>query len=196
MLESLAMKFRNLTGQRFGYLTVLSKSSSKIVKRHTITLWLCLCDCGSKKEVRATNLVHGRTRTCFGATCPFAHAIRAKGVPMGESAKVQVLRMYTLRAKRKCQTFSLSKQRFYELISADCFYCGAKPSNVSKREVRSGTFVYNGIDRIKSGEGYVEGNVRSCCWICNRMKSNLSESEFLERIARIANRLENAIERD
>jgi hypothetical protein len=36
----------------------------------------------------------------------------------------------------------------------------------------------NGIDRIDSKLGYVEGNVVSCCKICNSAKGDLTLAEF------------------
>lgn len=43
----------------------------------------------------------------------------------------------------------------------------------------------NGIDRIDSDLGYVDGNVKSCCFICNRAKGNLSIIDFRKWIDNI-----------
>ena len=53
------MKPRDLTGQRFGRLTALSRLEGNGMSR-----WLCSCDCGRMREVFTTNLVNGRTRAC------------------------------------------------------------------------------------------------------------------------------------
>lgn len=53
-------KLIDLTGQRFGKLTVISPAPSK-KKR---TMWLCLCDCGTKKIIGADKLVRGMTLSC------------------------------------------------------------------------------------------------------------------------------------
>ncbi len=45
--------------------------------------------------------------------------------------------------------------------------------------------MYNGVDRVDSLKGYVEGNVRSCCKECNVFKFALSEKDFLDGVARI-----------
>lgn len=47
------------------------------------------------------------------------------------------------------------------------------------------SFRWNGIDRIDSAKGYVEGNVVPCCKFCNEMKSDKSRDEFLQLIAAI-----------
>lgn len=49
----------DLTGQRFGSLTVLERDFS--VKD---TQWWCRCDCGVIKSVRASNLRSGHTKSC------------------------------------------------------------------------------------------------------------------------------------
>lgn len=55
----------NLTGQKFGHLTVI-KDSGKRYKTYSGTrvVWLCLCDCGKYTEVNADNLKSGNTQSC------------------------------------------------------------------------------------------------------------------------------------
>lgn len=50
----------DLTGQRFGKLTVL-RPAENIGSR---TAWLCRCDCGQETVVRTFHLRCGHTRTC------------------------------------------------------------------------------------------------------------------------------------
>jgi len=54
-------KFIDLTGQRFGQLTVLSLAGKNNNKK---TLWNCVCDCGKKIVVRGNNLKSGNTQSC------------------------------------------------------------------------------------------------------------------------------------
>lgn len=44
---------------------------------------------------------------------------------------------------------------------------------------------YNGIDRIDSALGYIEGNVQPCCKEANLAKLNMSEEDFLQLIREI-----------
>lgn len=53
--------FRDLTGMRFGRLLVLG--NTKLVRHHQ-RMWLCICDCGNKKEITASNLLAGITKSC------------------------------------------------------------------------------------------------------------------------------------
>lgn len=58
-------RLEDLTGQRFGILTVLHQAPD-----HTLpsgqkqTRWECKCDCGSVVTVRAATLKNGDTRSC------------------------------------------------------------------------------------------------------------------------------------
>lgn len=50
----------DLTGQRFGMLTVLCRSE----KEYTHVHWTCRCDCGNMIDVAANNLKSGHTVSC------------------------------------------------------------------------------------------------------------------------------------
>ena len=54
------MRKLDLTGQRFGNLTVL-RPAENIGDR---TAWVCRCDCGEEIIARTTHLRAGRIRTC------------------------------------------------------------------------------------------------------------------------------------
>lgn len=53
-------KLNDLTGRKFGRLTVLSRAENK--KRRAT--WLCVCDCGKEKTVVGSNLIQGSTTSC------------------------------------------------------------------------------------------------------------------------------------
>ena len=50
----------DLTGQRFGRLTVVSRCES----RGNMSVWKCKCDCGNVTDVYANNLRRGKTQSC------------------------------------------------------------------------------------------------------------------------------------
>lgn len=58
-------KIIDLTGQRFGRLTVLSRAEDYVDPHgnHRIK-WLCRCDCGNKCEILSIMLRNGGTRSC------------------------------------------------------------------------------------------------------------------------------------
>jgi hypothetical protein len=51
----------DLTGQRFGRLTVLRFAG---IDKHRNALWLCRCDCGEERVVIGANLRSGHTTSC------------------------------------------------------------------------------------------------------------------------------------
>ena len=51
----------DLSGKRFGKLTVIERSGTDRNKR---PLWKCLCDCGIRVNVLATNLRTKNTTSC------------------------------------------------------------------------------------------------------------------------------------
>jgi hypothetical protein len=52
---------RDLSGQTFGKLSVVSRAESD---KHGNARWLCRCECGNEKAVAAPQLVKGKTKSC------------------------------------------------------------------------------------------------------------------------------------
>jgi hypothetical protein len=52
------MKFDDLTGRRFGRLTVIARLDGRPIP------WACKCDCGAETTVRADHLRSGAIRSC------------------------------------------------------------------------------------------------------------------------------------
>lgn len=55
--------FIDLTGQKFGRLTVIKCVGNNKDKGH-FYYWLCRCNCGNFKETRGTSLQNGATQSC------------------------------------------------------------------------------------------------------------------------------------
>lgn len=59
------MRLNDLTGQRFGRLTVVSRADDVVYdngKKYVV--WKCQCDCGNISHVWALNLANGHVRSC------------------------------------------------------------------------------------------------------------------------------------
>ena len=80
-------------------------------------------------------------------------------------------------AKRRNLLWELTREQFMSFWQKPCVYCGDAIPAI-------------GLDRIDSTKGYTMENLVPCCTTCNRMKSQLSLNEFLERCARIAQRMD------
>lgn len=56
------MNLSDLTGLRFGRLTVVSKAPDTLDSKYP--KWRCVCDCGSTKDVVKSSLMHNLTTSC------------------------------------------------------------------------------------------------------------------------------------
>lgn len=54
----------DLTGQRFGMLTVIGLAETPEWDTHNRVYWRCKCDCGATKTVLGSNLKYGSVRSC------------------------------------------------------------------------------------------------------------------------------------
>ena len=52
----------DLVGFRFGSLTVLQLGEKK--RQHNGAWWLCVCDCGTQKNISASDMVQGKVKSC------------------------------------------------------------------------------------------------------------------------------------
>lgn len=82
----------DLTGKRFGILTVVQQAPTKIIPsgQHQ-TMWECLCDCGSTVITRAATLKNGYTRSCG---CIKSHGERMVAEAL-QKAEAEYSREYT-----------------------------------------------------------------------------------------------------
>lgn len=55
------MKFNDLTGQKFGMLTVIKQMPNNANNK---VMWLCKCDCGNEAIVIGSRLYTGKTKSC------------------------------------------------------------------------------------------------------------------------------------
>ena len=56
--------FRDITGQKFGKLTVISFSRDVKSGNRYRKYWNCICECGNHKEVRLDSLTSGNVKSC------------------------------------------------------------------------------------------------------------------------------------
>ena len=166
----------NLAGQVFGLLTAISKDDDY----H----WLCRCRCGTEKVFGYTSLNTGKSRSCG---CVPDEKVRK--LKFGEASMNLLIKSYMKRAVKKGFECSLSKDNFYSLFTANCFYCNRKPFSVMRSSQHFGEFRYNGIDRVDSNMGYTIGNSRTCCKTCNFAKSSMGEKEFYNWIKTVHDNL-------
>jgi len=92
---------------------------------------------------------------------------------------------YRRNAKRRRIAFLLPESRALSLFRGQCYYCGGKPHE-NPQKLNPGAEPLNGIDRMDSKKGYLEGNCVSCCFVCNWMKGVIDLNLFVQQCRKIA----------
>lgn len=57
-------KLKDITGQKFGRLTVIKLDHIVIKKHGTVSYWLCKCDCGNEKIIRKDHITGNKILSC------------------------------------------------------------------------------------------------------------------------------------
>ncbi len=172
---------KDLKGQVFGKLEVLSITNKK--DRGNSAIWRCQCTCGNKVDIPSRSLLGGNAKSCgCKRKCNYNKNRKRKTGSSFDKA----LRTYQSSARKKSVSWKLTEDETYVLFKNNCYYCGVEPSN-GKGKTQKGNFLYSGIDRVDNIEGYVSGNVVSCCKECNLSKGTMSLKDFEDYIYRLYN---------
>ena len=166
-------KIQELAGAvtQFG-LTVIREIESRKNGGSWRTFYELRCPCGNTCEVSRRMVERQKSCGC------------KRRLPEGVAAFNEVYRRYKHCAKKRGLAWSLSEELFRELTQRDCVYCGVKPSTIER--LSTGTYTYNGVDRIDSDLGYYEGNVVPCCKTCNLAKGSTPPAEWEAWLVRVA----------
>jgi hypothetical protein len=192
-------KRKDLTGQRFGRLIVLSYVGYRLSpggqKR---AVWECVCDCGKVFNAQGGNIVGGHTSSC---------GCLKRDSTMMRNSKRRMVSLEEIEYREQYKIYSVHKQTgakhghghleysfWLQLVQRPCAYCGDAPKAgraVLKRikgvlMKATTAWLCHGVDRVNSEKGYVVDNVVPCCTSCNRMKSDLDRDFFLSQVCKIA----------
>lgn len=172
-------RYKDITGQRFGRLTVIERVGRDSTGR---ARWKCQCDCGNITNVSSRGLTGG-TKSCGCLQREIVGNMQRKD--KGVASLNYLFDSYQRGAKRRGLLFNLSKDEFAKLTKQDCHYCGKEPSQIYGFEKSNGYYIYNGIDRLNPQEGYTKENCVPACGDCNFAKQGLTASEFIGLVKRI-----------
>ena len=172
-------KLKDLTGLRFGRLTVLKKDS---VNKYGQTIWIAKCDCKNIVKTLGNALKNGFTKSCG---CYKKERVSAnntsRALPFGEGCFNHLFKNYKNEAKRRNIEFSLTKEQFRDLTKGSCFYCDCEPNQIFRRTTaHNGSYIYNGLDRKNNSKGYTIENCVSACGVHNKMKLDMTVEQFLQ----------------
>lgn len=174
-------KVKNLSGQKFGRLTV--EDNYELIKRKdgngTRSKWLCLCECGKKVWILRDLLITGKTRSCG---CIFKDF---KTSYYGITRRNDLYATYKLNAKNRKLSFSLTIEEFAKLTKDNCFFCNTEPYQILTSRTNNGDYIYNGIDRLDNKIGYTIINCVVACGNCNKAKGSKNIQQFYRYITKI-----------
>jgi len=174
------MKRLNLKNKKFGRLTVQSLASVKEYKSY----WKCKCVCGKITTVWGGHLKSGHTQSCGCYKIDRSREVSTgqtwSRLPPGESGFNALYCQYKNGAKRRNLAFNISRTKFKELVTKNCYYCNKPPSNIiygsikgyTKKGIKNSKFIYNGLDRINNNRGYSVNNILTSCTRDNRLRMN------------------------
>jgi len=165
----------DLTGKRFGILSVIERAPNKIYGKNSRVSWLCLCDCGRFRTVAAYSLVDGLTKSC-GHGCT-KRSRKQRIVHEKQYSKHRMSSTPTYRSwsamKNRCTNPKHPCYDQYEslgicpdFLDFSTFYAhmGNRPPGTS-------------IGRIDNSKGYFIGNVR---WETRTQQNrNTKRNQFL-----------------
>jgi hypothetical protein len=98
--------------------------------------------------------------------------------------------MFCHNAKNQSLRQELSKEKFYELSTQPCYYCGKAPANVLVSKSVHDTFIYNGINRVDGRiKAYTIDNSVPACKACNYAKYGQTLDYFRELVIKVYNTL-------
>lgn len=149
---------RDLTGQRFGYLTVISEAERSQNRK---VRWLCQCDCGRQSIVQANNLCSGHVVSCGCRRGKFTHGMyktRLYRIWAGILERTGVYKCSKEEAKRLYQERGITVCEEWRIF--ENFRDWALPHGYSDGLQ---------IDRIDNDKSYCPEN---CRWVTPKENSN------------------------
>ncbi len=153
-------KFIDLTGQRYGRLTVVEREGTD--KNRKNVLWMCRCDCGGTTVTTTAHLRSGHAKSC---------GCFAKERLIQEGEKTRFFTTHGKSRSRLYRIFYGMKDRCYNTKNAKYHLYGARGIEVCEEwkndfQAFSSWAMANGyredlsIDRIDNDKGYSPDNCR------------------------------------
>ncbi len=167
-------EFKDLTGQRFGRLTVISISRKVQSGKRERYYWKCRCECGNYHETRSDSLTSGNVQSCG---C--LHREQAiKNVSLHHSHKKSASRIYRIWQKMKDRCLNENVPCYERYGGRGITICDEWKENFEaffKWAMANGYDETLTIDRVDNNKGYFPDN---CRWTTNKEQSRNRRSNI------------------
>ena len=189
-------------GTIFGDLTVIEYLGTKNYNNY----YKCKCTCGNYRDVKLTDLLNKKSIShCGCKNFVYKKHKNQKYSPQEASYRAKAAN-YIAQAKKRNIEITLTYAEIISLLKENCYYCNKPPLNpynarsrnrinkknkiqYSVNNAEEYEILYNGIDRVNNDQGYILGNVVSCCTQCNTAKLSSSLDDFKNWILNVYNNL-------
>lgn len=188
---------KNLSGQKFDKLTVISFAFSRKRNGKNVIHYLCRCECGNDKIIAAASLTKGLTTSCGCLRLTMMSEL-------GKLARTDGRLISAKQMWKNSYTDGCSFELFLKLSQLPCYYCNNPPSNkfnaylnkrglikqqISQDWANQSWFIYSGLDRVDCNLQHTEDNIVPCCKTCNYAKRSMSLDQFREWVKNLFNNL-------
>jgi len=167
-------QFKDLTGQRFGRLTVL-ECIQKATRQGGATKWLCACDCGKTKTIRSVHLINGSTKSCGCLQREIAASVNTKHGLKGS-------RVYDIFENMLERCYNHKNPAFHNYGGRGIAVCDEWKNNFQSFYDWATTNGYTDkltLDRKNNDKGYSPDN---CRWATRKEQSRNTRSNVLVTI--------------